>query len=74
MTGESMPVEKSAGLGPAPAGNALDLDNLVFMGTNVVLGLGRGGGALYRQQQLFRRAGQRASSPPTARPRPSMPA
>jgi len=38
MTGESMPVEKSAGLGPAPAGNALDLDNLVFMGTNVVSG------------------------------------
>ena len=38
MTGESMPVEKSATHGQAQAGNALDLDNLVFMGTNVVSG------------------------------------
>ncbi|MBS0506773.1 MAG: magnesium-translocating P-type ATPase, partial [Proteobacteria bacterium] len=38
MTGESMPVEKSPGLGQGQAGNALDLENLVFMGTNVVSG------------------------------------
>ena len=40
MTGESLPVEKFAeARGPATT-NALELDNLLFMGTNVVSGAG----------------------------------
>ncbi|RKJ99299.1 magnesium-translocating P-type ATPase [Alicycliphilus denitrificans] len=38
MTGESMPVEKSAARRDAGAGNPLELENIVFMGTNVVSG------------------------------------
>ncbi len=38
MTGESMPVEKFAVQRTADAGNALELDNILFMGTNVVSG------------------------------------
>ncbi|MDE2414174.1 MAG: magnesium-translocating P-type ATPase [Comamonadaceae bacterium] len=38
MTGESMPVEKTAALRDAQADNPLELDNIVFMGTNVVSG------------------------------------
>ncbi|HJV84226.1 MAG TPA: magnesium-translocating P-type ATPase [Noviherbaspirillum sp.] len=38
MTGESMPVEKFANQRDANAINPLDLDNIVFMGTNVVSG------------------------------------
>ena len=38
MTGESLPVEKFARKAPAAAGSPLDLDNLLFMGTNVVSG------------------------------------
>lgn len=38
MTGESMPVEKFAQLSGARLRSPLELDNLVFMGTNVVSG------------------------------------
>ena len=38
MTGESLPVEKFAALRNGPAANPFDLDDLVFMGTNVVSG------------------------------------
>ncbi|MBA3998283.1 MAG: magnesium-translocating P-type ATPase [Candidatus Accumulibacter sp.] len=38
MTGESLPVEKFALLRDAGATNPLELDNIVFMGTNVVSG------------------------------------
>ncbi len=41
MTGESMPVEKSAAHSGPQTINALDLENLVFMGTNVVSGSAR---------------------------------
>lgn len=38
MTGESMPVEKFAHLSKPETTNPLDLDNILFMGTNVVSG------------------------------------
>ena len=38
MTGESLPVEKFAALRNGTGGNPFDLDDLVFMGTNVVSG------------------------------------
>ncbi|MFI8376929.1 magnesium-translocating P-type ATPase [Pseudomonas helleri] len=38
MTGESMPVEKFAHQSNAQATSALELDNILFMGTNVVSG------------------------------------
>ncbi|MDR2000224.1 MAG: magnesium-translocating P-type ATPase, partial [Zoogloeaceae bacterium] len=38
MTGESLPVEKSAIQRNVAAANPLELDNIVFMGTNVVSG------------------------------------
>ena len=38
MTGEAMPVEKFASQRDASAINPLDLDNILFMGTNVVSG------------------------------------
>src|SRR5262245_3097497 len=38
MTGESLPVEKFALLREREASNPLELDNIVFMGTNVVSG------------------------------------
>ncbi|HYA65989.1 MAG TPA: magnesium-translocating P-type ATPase, partial [Burkholderiaceae bacterium] len=38
MTGESLPVEKFAELRSAPGSNPLELENLAFMGTNVVSG------------------------------------
>ncbi|MGZ0702798.1 magnesium-translocating P-type ATPase [Pseudomonas piscis] len=38
MTGESMPVEKFARQQDADTSNPLDLDNILFMGTNVVSG------------------------------------
>ena len=38
MTGESMPVEKFPFLRERAGGNPLDLDNILFMGTNVVSG------------------------------------
>jgi Mg2+-importing ATPase len=38
MTGESLPVEKFARLRDLAATNPLELDNIVFMGTNVVSG------------------------------------
>ncbi len=37
MTGESLPVEKFPSAGPE-AGSALEMENLVFMGTNVISG------------------------------------
>ena len=40
MTGESMPVEKYASLQGGDASNPVELDNIVFMGTNVVSGAG----------------------------------
>lgn len=42
MTGESMPVEKFARLQEADTGNPLDLENILFMGTNVVSGAATG--------------------------------
>ena len=38
LTGESLPVEKHAVAAPAGITSALDLDNVAFMGTNVVSG------------------------------------
>jgi Mg2+-importing ATPase len=38
MTGESLPVEKFAQHNPTEASNPLELDNLLFMGSNVVSG------------------------------------
>jgi Mg2+-importing ATPase len=38
MTGESLPVEKFAQTRGQPAASPLDLDNILFMGTNVVSG------------------------------------
>lgn len=38
MTGESLPVEKYPELGKQPDNNVLELESLVFMGTNVVSG------------------------------------
>ncbi len=38
MTGESLPVEKFAALSNPQQANVLDLDNILFMGTNVVSG------------------------------------
>ncbi len=42
LTGESMPVEKSAGAAPAGAKAALELQNACFQGTNVLSGTARG--------------------------------
>ncbi len=42
MTGESMPVEKFARRQRAETGNPLDLENILFMGTNVVSGAATG--------------------------------
>jgi len=42
LTGESMPVEKSAGASPAGAKAALELPNACFQGTNVLSGTARG--------------------------------
>ncbi|WP_133752021.1 magnesium-translocating P-type ATPase [Pseudomonas sp. LP_7_YM] len=42
MTGESMPVEKFARRQEADTGNPLDLENILFMGTNVVSGAATG--------------------------------
>src|SRR5208283_905678 len=42
LTGESMPVEKSAGAAPAGARSALELPNACFQGTNVLSGTARG--------------------------------
>ncbi len=41
MTGESMPVEKFVELHKCDIGNSFDLDNILFMGTNVVSGSAR---------------------------------
>ncbi|MEO1770811.1 magnesium-translocating P-type ATPase [Enterococcus sp. 665A] len=41
LTGESMPVEKSASVASDDENNALDMSNLVFMGTDVLSGQGR---------------------------------
>lgn len=41
MTGESMPVEKFAELHKCDIENSFDLDNILFMGTNVVSGSAR---------------------------------
>ncbi|NMC26948.1 MAG: magnesium-translocating P-type ATPase [Syntrophomonadaceae bacterium] len=41
LTGESLPVEKSAGIDPEESGNPLELANLCFMGSNVVSGTGK---------------------------------
>ena len=38
MTGESMPVEKFPAQQDTAMNNALELENIVFMGTNVVSG------------------------------------
>ena len=38
MTGESLPVEKFSRLDKAYSGNPLELDNILFMGTNVISG------------------------------------
>ena len=42
MTGESMPVEKFARRQESDTGNPLDLENILFMGTNVVSGAATG--------------------------------
>jgi Mg2+-importing ATPase len=42
MTGESMPVEKFARRQEGDTGNPLDLENILFMGTNVVSGAATG--------------------------------
>ncbi|WP_296258780.1 MULTISPECIES: magnesium-translocating P-type ATPase [unclassified Pseudomonas] len=42
MTGESMPVEKFARRQEVDSGNPLDLENILFMGTNVVSGAATG--------------------------------
>ena len=42
MTGESMPVEKFARRQECDTGNPLDLENILFMGTNVVSGAATG--------------------------------
>ncbi len=42
LTGESMPVEKSAGAAPAGTKAALELPNACFQGTNVLSGTARG--------------------------------
>ncbi len=42
MTGESMPVEKFARRQQVETGNPLDLENILFMGTNVVSGAATG--------------------------------
>jgi len=42
MTGESMPVEKFARRQEGDTGNPLDLENILFMGTNVVSGSATG--------------------------------
>jgi P-type Mg2+ transporter len=42
LTGEAMPVEKSAAARSAPPAGAFDLPNVCFMGSNVVSGYGTG--------------------------------
>jgi Mg2+-importing ATPase len=42
LTGEAMPVEKSAAACSAPPADAFDLPNVCFMGSNVVSGFGTG--------------------------------
>jgi Mg2+-importing ATPase len=42
MTGESLPVEKFAEHRGAPTGNPMELENIAFMGTNVVSGSATG--------------------------------
>lgn len=42
LTGESMPVEKSAAIAPGGQASALDLPNACFMGTSVTSGTARG--------------------------------
>ncbi len=57
MTGESLPVEKFADHGGAAGTNPLELDNLAFMGTNVVSGSATRDRRDDRRPHLLRRAG-----------------
>lgn len=38
MTGESLPIEKFSSLGASQRGNVFELENILFMGTNVISG------------------------------------
>ena len=60
MTGESLPVEKFAQQRGAAGGSPLELDNLCFMGTNVVSGSATALVVTTGNRHLLRRAGRSA--------------
>jgi P-type Mg2+ transporter len=67
LTGEAMPVEKSAAACSAPPADAFDLPNVCFMGSNVVSGYGTGvivhtGSRSYFGQLADTIAGQRVQT------------
>jgi len=62
MTGESMPVEKFARRQEVDTGNPLDLENILFMGTNVVSGAATGVILATGNQTYFGALAQRVSA------------
>src|SRR6267154_910141 len=67
MTGESLPVEKFAEHRGAPTTNPMELDNIAFMGTNVVSGSATGVVVTIANQTYFGALAQKvtAASPTT---------
>src|SRR6267378_3611156 len=62
MTGESLPVEKFAEHRGAPTNNPLELDNIAFMGTNVVSGSATGVVVTTANQTYFGALAQKVTS------------
>jgi len=73
MTGESLPVEKFSEHRGPPTNNPLELDNIAFMGTNVVKRLGHRSGVTIANQTYFGALAQKvtAASPTPTRSRPA---
>ena len=68
LTGESLPVEKSASAVEQAAGSPLDLPNLCFMGTNVVSGTAIAVVVMTGASTYFGVAGQHARRRARCRP------
>jgi Mg2+-importing ATPase len=62
MTGESLPVEKFAEHRGAPTNNPLELDNIAFMGTNVVSGSATGVVVTIANQTYFGALAQKVTA------------
>jgi len=62
MTGESLPVEKFAEHRGPPTGNPLELDNIAFMGTNVISGTAIGAVVTTANQTYFGALAQKVTA------------